>query len=191
MLMGARIADGAKLDGLLRQVLQQAMQDEETLRDLIQMDADEHAGIKFHTAKLPLPDEKARQIFGDTVDLVVGASDDAAYFAAGRGANDRLKQAIDQSKAEAGQSVPPMQVVIAGGKIAKFVVAVADEPAAQGIAQNVAGVLAQSEGKDRLTIKTSPVTNGVKVRIEMEEGLLRLLGSLPAMAMGMMGSPGQ
>jgi hypothetical protein len=191
LVMGSRVADGAKLDGLLRQVLQQAMQDEATLRDLIQLDSAEHAGIKFHAAKLPAPDEKARGIFGDTVDVVVGASDDAVYLAAGRDAADRLKKAIDQSKAEAGQSVPPMQVIISGGKIANFVAAVADDPGPQGIAQNVATALAQSEGKDRLTIRLGPVTNGAKVRIELEEGLLRLLGSLPAMAMGMAGGPGQ
>ena len=41
----------------------------------------------------------------------------------------------------------------------------------------LAKALEKADGKDHVTLTTKPVTNGFRVRLEAEEGLLKLLGS--------------
>jgi hypothetical protein len=190
LLAGMQVADGAKLDGLLKQVLAQAMKDEPELRDAVTLDADEHEGVRFHVLKLPVPEHEteARQLFGDVLEVIVGVGKEAVYMAGGSGAAEKLKEAIDKSQAQRDKTILPMEMVFTATPIAKFIANLADEPADQ-IAQAVVGVLEQTDGKDHVNVTVRSVPRGLKVRVEFEEGLLKLLGSIPALAMTM-GGPG-
>jgi len=129
--------------------------------------------------------EKLAALVGQTMDVVVGISDDSLYLAAGRDAAKTLKQAIDASKAGAGKALPPMQLSLAAGAIAQFVAAIGDEDVKPG-AEMVAKMLEGSAGKDHVKLTATQIPNGAQVRLEVEEGLLKLAGAIPAMAGGMM-----
>ena len=84
-----------------------------------------------------------------------------------------------------------MQLTIAATPIAKFVAKAAEEDSAKMQAAMVAGALEKTGGKDHITITATPIAKGVRVRLEVEEGLLKLLGSMGAMlSPGGMGGPG-
>ena len=87
-----------------------------------------------------------------------------------------------------------MRIALSATPIAKFIAEVADEEMAKQMAAMAASVLEKSAGKDHLILTSRAIPNGAAVRLEMEEGLLRLIGSLGNM-MGMMmggaaGGPG-
>ncbi len=191
---GARIAQGAKLESAVKQLVEQVANDEPEAAKLIKLNAEEHGGVRFHVVSVPLAldaQEKLGPLVGDTFDIVIGIGETSLYLAAGRDASQTLKKAIDGSKAGGDKSLPPVQFSVAGGPIARFVAAVGDDDAKMP-AQMIAKILEDSAGKDHVKLAAVPIPNGVKVRITAEEGILKALGIIPMMAAGgkaMMGAP--
>lgn len=186
---GARVGDSAKLDSLIKDLAKQVIEEQPNAADAIQLDAEEHQGVRFHLLKLPTAELAANfpnlpRLVGDTLNVVIGVGPEAAYLAGGRDALATLKTAIDQSKTQAGEPILPMRVVVSATPIAKFVAAVAEDQQAKGIATMVAGLLEQAGDQDHLTVTSTPIPNGAKVRVEFEEGLLKVIGSLPTMMAG-------
>ena len=85
------------------------------------------------------------------------------------------------SKAGADKEVPPLRSKLALGKIAKFVAAVADNDMVKMQAAVLAGVVSRAGDKDHVIITASPIPQGVRVRLELEEGLLKALASMGQM----------
>ena len=193
---GGHVADSAKLESVIKQLAAQAIKDSPEAAQAIKLDAGEHAGIRLHTLALPTSEmeqgaEMLPQLVGETLDVVIGIGDEAVYLAAGRDAMSTLKQVIDKSKAEAGAPALPMRLSVAASPIAKFVAGVSDGQV-QGIAAMVVKALEQSGAKDHLTLTSTSIPRGTKVRLEMEEGLLKLIGTLPILMMGAgPGGPGE
>jgi len=180
---GGTIADGAKLEKALKQLAAEVQKAEPKVAQILKLDAETHQGIRFHTLAVPtkeMNDETAAKLFGDTLDVILGISDSSVYLALGRDAASTLKQVIDQSKAQAGKQIPPMRIALAATPIAKFVAEVADEEGAKQMATVIGAMLEQSGGKDHLILTSKPVPNGATVRLEVEEGLLKL----PGLALG-------
>ena len=75
---------------------------------------------------------------------------------------------------------------VAATPIAKFAAKAAEEDNVKAMAAMVVGVLEKAGGKDHVTITATPIAKGIRVRLEVEEGLLKLLGSMG----GMMGPGG-
>jgi hypothetical protein len=182
---GSIVADGTKLEDILKKLLAEAEKNEPDAAKLVKLNAETYKDIRFHTFSMPTPDPKLAALTGDTLDVVLGIGDKQVFIAAGRDAAKTLKEAIDKSLSEAGKEIPASEIVVSALKIAKFVSAVADDDQAKAIADKMAGTLEKSGGKDHLTIITKPITNGVRVRLELEEGILKALGEIePAMGMG-------
>ena len=180
---GGTIGDSGRLETLIKNLAGQIMAEDPGVAEVIKLDADSHEGVRFHSISLPAAAiageaQKLPEMVGDTLDVIVGIGEGSLYLAAGRDASDKLKEAITKSKSEAGNAVPPMRFAVAATPIAKFVAAVGKDEA-KGVATMVAGMLEQAEGKDRITITSSPVPGGIRVRLELEQGLLAVLGALP------------
>ncbi len=118
---------------------------------------------------------------GEWLNVVVGIGDDRLLVAAGHDPAKTLKKVIDRSKAAAGKEVPPLRITLAAASIAKFVAEVAPDEEVKAKAAMVAGFLQTAGKKDHVTITVNPISQGVRVRLEFEEGLLKVLGSLPPM----------
>jgi hypothetical protein len=78
---------------------------------------------------------------------------------------------IDQSAQSPGQAVEPFQAVVALGSILKFAQSVEANPVVDGLAE----ILAQSNGKDHILIRTMPIPDGITYRFLLEEGVLRVI----------------
>ncbi len=161
---------------MLKQVVDIAKGEIGELGNLIKMDAETHEGVTFHTITVPVPDEEAAAVLGQTVQVVIGLSEESFYLAAGGEAAAVLKQIIDASKADAGKQIAPMRISAALTPILKFAAEAADEDAKPMIAQ-FASILEQSEGKDHVTVVSKAIENGGQVRLELEEGVLKLIGT--------------
>ncbi len=181
MAAGSIVADGTKLEDILKKLLAEAEKDEPDVAKMVKLNAETYKGVRFDTFSMPAPDPKLAALVGDTLDVVLGIGDKQVFIAAGRDAAKTLKEAIDKSQSEAGKEIPASQIVMSGLKIAKFVSAVADDDQAKAVADKIAATLEQSGGKDHLTIVTGPIPNGARVRLELEEGILKALGGIQPM----------
>lgn len=192
---GMQIAEGGKLESVIKQLLQQVAKDSPDAAKLFKLNAEEHGGIRFHVLSVPIammdPDaaEKLGGMLGENLDVVIGIGDTKLYLAMGRDAAASLKQAIDR-KSES-KSLPPVEFSVAVGPIASFVAAVAEGNEKQTAAM-LSKILESAPGKDHVKITAMPITNGVQVRLEAEEGVLKAGGIVPMMMGGpaMMGRPG-
>jgi hypothetical protein len=140
---------------------------------VVKYDAHTHAGVRFHTARIPLADAdpQARAVLGDELDVAIGFGESSIYVAIGKGNLAAAQAAIDRSAAGDG-SVPSGQLVVSVLPIAQFAAAVDPNSPLSGLAE----ALAAFKGKDRLILRQQGVDNGVSFRIELEQGFLQALG---------------
>ncbi len=185
-LGGVRVADGAKVEEFLKAVLDEAAKETPELKQSVKPNAAEHSGVRLHTLSLPtdkLNVPQLAELFGEQLLIVVGIADKAAYLSAGTDSLEALKKAIDASSA-ADKGLPPLRAAVSVASLAQLVAEYAPNPQAQTAASLIVDKLADSKGKDRVTVTTTIVDNGQRVRIELEEGLLKILPTLPGMVMG-------
>jgi hypothetical protein len=185
-VLGGQIADGAKLDEVVKQLVKQIQADEPEAGKFIKLDAEKHGDVAFHTASVPLEllDAQAKAklgpVVGDNLTLVLGVSNTAVYLAGGRDAAAALKTAIDAVAKGGEKEGPPADVAVSVGSILRFAVAVADENEKPQI-EKVLKFLEGTQGKDSLRVRVRAIPGGQQVRFEIEEGILKLLGSIPQM----------
>ena len=178
---GWMIAGGKKLDAALRK-LAKAIEDESPeLGQMIKLDAEEYEGVKFHVATIPVPPAGgAHEVFGETVQVVIGVSDSRLYFGAGKEPIATIKKAIEASKEDPEKSIPPMELVVSAAPIAKFLAKTVPAPneAARKKAKKFAEQIAKQSGKDRLTMTVKPVDDGAVMRLTLEPGALKTIVGL-------------
>jgi hypothetical protein len=175
MVAGSIVADGSKIEGILKKLVAEAQKTEPEAAKMVKLNSETYKGIRFHTIAVPCPDPQLSELVGKNVDVVLGVGDKKVFVAAGRDAAKVLKAAIDDSASDAGKEIPATQIVLSASKIARFISAVADDNQAKAVADRIAGVLDQSGGKDHVTVTTQPITNGARVRLELQEGIIKAL----------------
>ncbi len=187
-LGGIRVADGSKIEDLLKLAVEDASKAMPQLKEAVQFNAAEHAGVRLHTLTVPTGElgvPQLAELFGEELVLVVGAADKAAYLSVGTDSLEALKKAIDDGEAD--KQLPPSTMSISVGSIVRLVTKVAPpemDMQAQVLLQMIGTQLAEGKGKDRLTIIATIPENGQKVRVELEEDLLKVLGIIPMLATG-------
>ena len=185
LVAGAAVAETAKVEELVKQAAAQIKKEAPQLT--VALNAAEHEGVKFHRFSLPTQDmekdaPKLRAVLGEQIDVLVGVGKQNVYLAAGQGGLEAVKQSIDASVKPAANA-PPTRAVLAAGQIAQFAARVSDGEAQQS-AEKIAGILAKTPGKDRVTMTAALIPQGQKMRIEIQEGILALLGALPTLSQG-------
>ena len=169
---GGLVGDPSKVESGLKKLEALAEKDEEFPG--ITWNAESHGEISFHTIDVPVPDAQAQQLVGDTMEIAVGTGGKSVFFALGKDAVASTKAIIDASKANAGKQVPPFELTASLGKILGTVAKVDPNPVVTRVAEMLES---EAEGRDHIKIVEHIVDNGVKVRIELEEGVLRAIGT--------------
>lgn len=179
---GGQVVDSAKLEEALKKAVAFAQKKQPgELEDVeIKFDADKHGGVRFHTVEFPVEEEEAKKVFGETLEVIIGAGDKAVYLAFGSDADKILRKVIDESAAQAGKAVQPAQATLAVGPIIKFVNSVEPNP----IVAMLVDVADRVKGNDRFLINVTAIPNGEKIRIELEEGILQIIGEGAKAAQG-------
>lgn len=182
LVAGVGIADGAKLQKTFQKLLDEVKKSEEAAASL-EVKTETHGGVAINVLSIPTPDPQLAAMVGDTLEVVVGIDKDKVLLAIGRDAAETLTKAIDQFKSAGDKEVPPMQLALAAKPIAKFLAEIGDDEQVKATASMVSGLLEKAGDKARVTLTTTPIAQGVRVRLEVEEGLLQVIGSL-SQAMG-------
>ncbi len=183
LVAGGVIVDGDKLNQTFKDLVAAVGGENPGIYSLVKLDVGEHKGVKFHTISLPLPggddQEKVAKMIGDTLEIAVGIGPKSVYFAAGRAPMDLVKTVIDKSSELAGKAVPPLRITLDAEKLAKFLAIVGKEEDRPKAAL-AADLLAKSPSQDHVTLVAGPVENGVRLRLEVEPGVLKALGMAAA-----------
>ncbi len=179
-LMGLYVADGALLDKILHTVVKAVAEDHPQVEQFVKLDAETLGAVRFHKISIPIPEnakdrEKAVQLIGETIDIVIGVGKENAYVAVGRDAAAALKKAIEASSEIGSKAVSPAEISIAAKPIAGLVATIG-KPHERSQAAMVESELKKTPGKDHVILTVQPIANGVQIRLEVEQGLVRLLG---------------
>ena len=177
---GGVIADGDKLNQAVKDLVAGIREENPGIDQIVKLDAGEHKGVKFHTVSIPLPggddnQEKLAKMIGDTLEVALGIGPKSVYIAAGRAPMDLIKTVIDKSNKLAGKAVPPLRIALDAEKLAKLLAVVGKEDDRPKLAL-AAELLAKSPSQDHVTLVASPIESGVRLRLEMEPGVLKALG---------------
>ena len=181
---GGFLADGKAVERALKKLA--SLAEAEPDFEGVQWDSDKHEGVTFHTLGVPIPaeEDEARQLLGDTLEVVVGIGGQSVYVAFGREGTDTLKSAIDQSRSKSDQSMPPLAFAASLSRILKFAAAHDNDPNLQTVAS------AMAEGSDQIRINAQSIENGFSYRIDVETGVLKALGQAAAAVQRGIGGPG-
>ncbi len=150
----------------------------------VQWNVANHAGVRFNAMSVPIPagEAEARTLWGENLDVAVGIGPDAIYLAMGRDWQSAINQAIDASAAEPDKAVPLFEMSVSLESIMSTAAAVGkegDRAKAQMMADMLKG---EAQGRDHIRMVANFIPNGEQLRIEVEEGVLRAIGKLAAMA---------
>ena len=170
-IAGGAVAEPQMLEDSLRKLVDLA-KDEPDFPE-VKFDAETHKGVTFHTMSVPVPEDEdqARKVLGETLDVVVGIGKDAAYISVGTDAAEMLKMVINDSSMKV-QDAVPMNLKVALTPIFKFAASVEDNP----VLELITTTLEESDGKDHILLKATPIDNGVSYRLTVEEGILQAIG---------------
>ena len=178
---GGLVADGKAIEDSFKRLIELAKNEPDF--PTVKLNSGSHGGITFHSVTAPIPDseKEARDILGDKVNIVLGTGPKAVYIAFGKNAESLLKQVIDKSAQDGSISVPPMQLNVALLPILKFAASV--DPNNE-IVPELVKVLEKS-GKDKINFTSKPIKNGSNLRIQVEEGVLQIIGAGAQKAQGL------
>ena len=165
---GFRMANTKQLEDTVKEIVAFA---EEKMGDEIQvnLNSGSHQGVTFHQILIQVPDdeEEMREIMGDQVTLIVGIGANAVYVAAGSNPLPLVKKAMDS---EGTGMKDLMQYNLYVAPILKFAAGINGE----AIIENMAAEL-EANGKDRMSMTSNLIDNGVSMRFEMQDGILALI----------------
>ena len=185
LVAGGYVADGPRLEETLKELAEAIRAEEPTLvAEVLKLDAAQFQGVNLHTLSVPVPDDADNRdqlvkLIGETAEIVIGIGPEAVYVAVGRDPMETLKQAISKSQAQSAEAVPLLKVSVALGALAKFA-AEAGEEEDKPQAALLASLLAEAAGKDHVNLVATPIERGVRLRLEIEEGLLKAIGVIVA-----------
>ena len=103
LVYGSYAADPQKVESALQKVVSAAKNEPDFPE--VKFNAAKHAGVALHTVSIPVKDHDAKEVFGETLEVVLGTGNKSMYLAAGNDAMNRLKEAIDGSAGSAGKKV--------------------------------------------------------------------------------------
>ena len=172
LVAGGFIGDPAKIESGLQKLADLGKDDPDM--PAINWNSESHAGVEFHTFSVPTPDDaEPRQMFGDTIDMAVGIGKQSVYFSLGRDCVAAAKKVIDDSAANPGKAIAPMEMSASLGQILKTVAAFDNDEILQMVSDSLEN---EAAGRDHVRIVAQPIENGLRTRFELEEGVMRAIG---------------
>lgn len=179
---GMVLDDPAVLETRVKELFEDAKQQNPELAELVKLDAEVYLGVRFHVLQLPNEaiaegsPEFAELLEGKDLQAVLGVGEHAIYLAAGADAVDDLKAALDISK-ERKPADSPGRVRVALRPIMQFALAMSGSDSGDERAQIEELLSVMSGDRDEIRIESKLIPNGSHVRIEFGEDVLKLIGA--------------
>jgi hypothetical protein len=102
---------------------------------------------------------------------MIGTGQSSFFVSVGKDCEALLKKVIDKNAADAGKAVPPMQLNVSLLPILKFYSSVDDNPLVAGLVATL-----EQEGNDKLIVVNTAGPRNSTTRVEVQEGLVRVIG---------------
>ncbi|HVA47188.1 MAG TPA: hypothetical protein VNH11_12540 [Pirellulales bacterium] len=174
LVAGVLVADAAELEKIAKEFITLAAEDAELPKP--KFNVEKYKGHRFHALSVPVDDdaenaEQLKQALGDPVRIVMAFGEDTFYIAVGEEGPATIKRVIDKSAEGAEKDPAPMRITLALAPVLKLVSSQNGNPMAAMLAESLKG------GKDHVSITLENIENGVRYRIEAEEGVNKLLGT--------------
>ena len=183
LVAGIAISEGAKLEKAIKRLVDTVQQEDAELGKSVKLNAETYEDVRLHSFTVPTPDQKLATMVGDTLEVVLGIGNDRVLIGVGRDAAKSLKKAIDQSKGAAPKEVLPLQITVAVTPIAKFIAEVDEDDETVAAAGKLAEALKKAGDKDHVLITRQSISHGFRLRVEVEEGVLKALVSMTPMGL--------
>ena len=170
---GGSVADGAQVENALRKIA--AAGRSQPGFPQVHFDAENYSSVDLHTLSVPVSpgDEDTRKVFGDQLDAVLGTGRQSAFVALGKGSSGLLKGILDASASAAAGSGSPARALVSLAPVLKFAASVDDDKTLAALADS----LASTPGRDHISLTARSVERGVVYRLEVEDGILQLIGA--------------
>ncbi|MFN9749751.1 MAG: hypothetical protein ACK57U_00020, partial [Planctomycetota bacterium] len=179
---GFHCVDAPKLESALREIAKEAEKRAAGQFEM-ELDAEKKFGAQFHKFVIPVPDEQAQQMFGEKATIYVGIGSDVVYLAMGSNPMELLEKAVKGGEAAQAGTVMDMNLYLAP------VLRKAAQMQGEANMQAMADKLAETK-RDRVRVSSSAIDRGVSFTLEMQDGILELIGLAAQQMGGMMGGPG-
>jgi nitrogen regulatory protein PII-like uncharacterized protein len=179
---GFQCVDASKLESVVKDLVAEAEKRAPGQFE-VKLNAMKKFGANFHKFVVPVPDEEAQKMFGEKATLYLGVGSDVVYIGLGTEPMELLEKAIsggDSDKAGNGMS---MSMHLA--PILRKAAQMQNEQNMQAMADK----LAESK-RDRVRVNMSGIERGVTFTLEIQDGILELIGLAAQQMGGMMGGPG-
>lgn len=182
LVAGFHCVDAPKLESALREIAKEAEKRAPGQFEMT-LDAEKKFGAQFHKFVVPVPDEQAQQMFGEKATIYVGIGSDVVYLAMGSNPMELLEKAVKGGEASSAGTAMDMNIYLA--PILRKAAQMQGEANMQAMAEKL------SETKrDRVRVSSSAIDRGVSFSIELQDGILELIGVAAQQMGGMMGGPG-
>ncbi|HBO45155.1 MAG TPA: hypothetical protein DD670_14750 [Planctomycetaceae bacterium] len=144
---------------------------------------DRHGKVRLQRLSRPISEvtqvaedrEMLTRWFGDELELTFGIGTRHLYFAGGYDGRNALKRILAASRAAEGTTAPrPLECSWALTEGLRVIASLTDRSAEDAIVRDTA-VLEQSPGKDHIRLSAEPAERGIRISLELEEGVLRLI----------------
>ncbi len=180
---GGLVSDASRLEAVVKKLADLAKSEGGVPADAVKLNADKHKGVTFHTATFDVPDDDdnadlVKELLGDKIVLTVGIGKESAFLAIGSKGIETLKKVIDKSEGVTETTDKPFELTVSLAPILKLMSKAED---ANPIIGAMAATLKES-GKDKVQLTMQPIKNGALYRLEAEEGILKILGSVVKLA---------
>jgi hypothetical protein len=108
--------------------------------------------------------------------MIVGVGKNAVYFAMGSDPVAAVKAAIAASAKSPKKAIMPFEMTIGLKQALEFAKSVADEDKKPLIENLADAVDSAATGSDHIRLVGEPIENGIRTRLELEEGVLKAIG---------------
>ena len=167
----AYVADGAAFEQILTKLA-------DLTKDLnngpqFQLNAGKLGDLRLHRLKAAIPhgNAEAREVLGDSLDVVFAVGPTSVLVAGGKDADGLLRQVVTQNAQVHDQPTRPLEFVISLIPILQFSQSVKDNPIVKGI---LAGL--EQSANDKIMITNDPGTRTSLTRVEVQEGVIKAIG---------------
>lgn len=188
LIAAAFVVDPSKVESAFKKLAKAAETNEEFPG--VEWGYTTHAGVTLHGMTIPLPEgdanaAKARELFGETLRVVMGVGGERVYLAAGPKCEESLKKAIDDSAEMVSKEILPAEIMLSLKQCLAAAEGVAEGQGAMVIGMMLESLEKSPEGADHVVFTAESIEDGVRLRYLLEEGVLQAIGQMAAQAAAM------
>lgn len=182
-LINARyVTDGPAIEALVKKAVGAAHDKcPDKVDRIVKLDAAKVGPVNLHLVSIPLHDcphgEAVSGAVGEKLEIVLGFGPKAAYLAAGRNAMKELRTALRKSRKARKKVVPPVVATFDLGALAASATGCPKEKV-QAKGKRALELLEGTHG-DEVRFTVEAVERGLKLRLELDEGVLKLMAECP------------